>query len=358
MGAVHNELTKKIGLRWPIFQAPMAGVSTPAMAAAVSNAGGLGAVGIGAASVDQARAMIQEIHTATDKPFHVNVFCHPPAQADAEVEGAWLAKLAPLFERFSAAPPVELHEIYKSFSADTDMQDMLVQERPAVVSFHFGLPPAAVISALHNAGVMLLASATSLAEGLQVQAAGIDGVVAQGWEAGGHRGVFDPEGADDRLPALELTQTLVAALDIPVIAAGGLMDGADIAAALSVGASSAQLGTAFIGCPESLADAGYRAALHSDAAEDTMMLAQISGRAARCLANDFTVWAAQNGDVQVPNYPIAYDAGKALNAAAKAAGSTGFGAQWAGMGAPRARSMPAADLVADLAAEMQIAVAD
>lgn len=351
------DLIKRIGLQWPIFQAPMAGVSSPAMAAAVSNAGGLGALGVGAASVDQARAMIRDTRASTDKPFNVNVFCHRPARLDAVANDAWLTRMAPLFEQFSAAPPTALHEIYRSFQVDPDMLAMLLEERPAVVSFHFGLPSTEIIAALRRAGIVLLASATSLVEAQQVLAAGLNGVVAQGWEAGGHRGIFDPDGADDKLSGLDLTGILVGDLDIPVITAGSVMTGADIAAALSAGASAAQLGTAFIDCPESLADTAYRAALHSPAAQETIMLAEISGRSARCLANGFTNWAAQLGDAQVPDYPIAYDAGKALNAAAKAAGKTGFGAQWAGQGAPRARSLPAAELVEVLVKEMEAELA-
>lgn len=357
MDVVLPKLIRRIGLRWPILQAPMAGVSSPAMAAAVSNAGGLGALGIGAASVDQARVMIRETRVATDKPFNVNVFCHRPARSDGSVEAAWVAQMAPLFERFSATPPLELHEIYRSFQAYPDMLEMLLEEHPALVSFHFGLPSTETIAALREAGIVLLASATSLVEAQQVQAAGLDGVVAQGWEAGGHRGTFDPDGLDEKLTALQLTRILVEELDIPVITAGGVMTGADIAAALSAGAVAAQLGTAFIDCPESLADTAYRAALHSSAAEETIMLAEISGRSARCLANGFTNWAAQLGDVQVPDYPIAYDAGKALNAAAKAAGESGYGAQWAGMGAPQARCLPAAKLVEVLVQEMDEALA-
>lgn len=355
MTTEQSGLIKQIGLHWPIFQAPMAGVSSPAMAAAVSNAGGLGALGIAAAKIDMARSAIRDTRAETDSPFNVNVFCHRPAHPDAEVETAWIARMAPLFQQFSAAPPVSLREVYTSFLANPDMLTMLLEERPAVVSFHFGLPSGEAIAALREAGIVLLASATSLAEAQSVQAAGIDAVVAQGWEAGGHRGIFDPAGLDERLPALALTRLLAEALEIPVIMAGGVMTGADIAAALSAGASAAQLGTAFIDSPESMADAAYRATLHSSAANNTTILTGISGRPARCLSNDFTAWAAAQGSVQVPDYPIAYDAGKALNAAAKAAGENGFGAQWAGMGAPQARSMPAGELVNVLAQEMQVA---
>ena len=170
-----------------------------------------------------------------------------------------------------------------------------------------------------------------------IAGAGIDVVVAQGFEAGGHRGQFDPDALDDCLGTLALTRLLVRALDIPVVAAGGIMDGAGIAACLVLGASAAQLGTAFVGCPESAADAGYRAALFSAAAEHTVMTRAISGRPARCLANKFTALGALVEAGAIPDYPVAYDAGKALHAAAKSAGESGFGAQWAGQGAPLAR---------------------
>ena len=162
--------------------------------------------------------------------------------------------------------------------------------------------------------------------------------------------MFDPDGPDDRLGTVALTRLLVRKLDIPVIAAGGIMDGAGIAASLTLGAAAAQLGTAFIACPESSADAGYRAALLGPAAEHTVMTAAISGRPARCLANRFTALGAGVEPGAVPDYPIAYDAAKALHAAAKAAGEFGYGAQWAGQGAPLARAVPAAELVAASAA--------
>ncbi len=237
------------------------------------------------------------------------------------------------------------------------MLAMLLEERPKVVSFHFGIPAAQRIAALREAGIVLLATATNLSEAKIIAGAGIDGVVAQGFEAGGHRGVFDPEAPDDCLGTLALTRLLVRALDIPVIAAGGIMDGAGIAACLLLGASAAQLGTAFVGCLESAADAGYRAALFSAASEHTAMTRAISGRPARCLANKFTALGAEVEGGAIPDYPIAYDAGKALNAAAKTAGEAGFGAQWAGQGAPLARKMPAAMLVAELRSELERSLA-
>jgi nitronate monooxygenase len=266
-----------------------------------------------------------------------------------------LARLRPEFQRYAAEPPPVLREIYTSFLVDEDMLTLLVQTRPAVVSFHFGLPTLSQLERLHGAGIVLIASATSLDEAQAIAAAGMDAVIAQGYEAGGHRGVFDPAAPDDRLGTLALTRLLVRALKIPVIAAGGIMDGAGVAAALQLGAAAAQLGTAFIDCPESLADSGYRAALKSEAAHHTEMTAVISGRPARSLPNRFTRWGRSVAAQDIPAYPIAYDAGKALHAAAKAATEFGYGAQWAGQGAPLARSLPAAELVCELVKELRAA---
>ncbi|MBA4016297.1 MAG: nitronate monooxygenase [Pirellula sp.] len=343
----------KLGIELPIIQAPMAGVSTPEMAAAVSNAGALGSIGIGSVDAEAARQMIVAIRAKTDRPFQVNVFCHRPAMADAAREAAWLHRLEPEFARYGAKPPARLTEIYRSFLTDDAKLAMLLAERPAVVSFHFGLPDRERIDALRAAGIVLLATATSLAEGRAIAAAGIDGVVAQGYEAGGHRGVFDPAKPDDRLGTMALTRLLVQKLDLPVVAAGGIMDGAGIAAALALEAVAAQLGTAFIGCPESSADAGYRAALHDPAAQQTVMTAALSGRPARCLANRFTALGDRIEPGVIPDYPIAYDAAKTLHAAAKSAGEFGYGAQWAGQGAPLARALPAAELVAQLRSELK-----
>lgn len=343
-------LLQSLGIPLPIVQAPMAGTSTPELAAAVSEAGGLGSIAVGATDAAGARAMIESLRALTARPFNVNLFVHAAPNRNAVREAAWLAELAPLFARFDAEPPAELKTIYRSFAEDDDMLGLLVELAPPVVSFHFGLPDAGRIAALRQAGCLLLASVTSPDEAARAEAAGIDAVVAQGYEAGGHRGVFDPELPDDRLGTLALTRLLVRESRLPVIAAGGIMDGTGIRAALDLGAMAAQLGTAFVGCPESAADAAYRMALASPAARHTVMTAAISGRRARCLANLFTAWA-DHAEAHVPDYPVAYDAGKALNAAAKATGEGGFGAQWAGQGAPLARFLPAAELIALLAGE-------
>ncbi len=336
----------------PLIQAPMAGISTPSLAAAVSNAGALGSIGVGATNVAGARTMIRSVRERTSRSFNVNLFCHRPARAEPTVEAAWLERLRPRFERFGAQPPTHLKEIYKSFVEDDEMLGMLLAEKPPVVSFHFGIPSLERIQALRDAGIILLASATSLHEARRIADAGVHAVVAQGYEAGGHRGVFDPDSRDDQLGTLALTRLIVRNVGVPVIAAGGLMDGAGIGAALQLGAAAALLGTAFISCAESDADAGFRAALASDAAHHTVMTRVISGRPARCISNLFTAFGEGIPAPEIPCYPIAYDAGKALNAAAKAAGESGFGAHLAGQGAPLSRPMPAADLVATLAREI------
>lgn len=341
-------LTERLSLTHPLFQAPMAGIATPALAAAVSNAGALGGLGLGAAGAEGAARMIRDTQSLTVRPFNVNLFCHAPARRDPAIEAAWIARSAPLFAEFDARPPEALAEIYRSFLDDPAMLAVLLDLRPAVISFHFGLPRPDQLAALRHTGAVLLASATDLPEARAIASAGLDGVIAQGWQAGGHRGIFDPDAPDSRLTTEDLTRRIRDELPLPVVAAGGLMDGRDIARALSWGAEAAQLGTAFIACPESAADADYRARL---AGGRTVMTRAISGRPARCLENRFTLWAGDQPQDATAPYPCAYDLGKALNAAARAGGETGFGAHWAGTGAARARALPAADLVAELARE-------
>lgn len=334
----------------------MAGVSTPAMAASVSNCGALGSIGIGAADLAGARQMIEETQRLTNEPFNVNVFCHAPAVADEQKETAWIKRLQPLFEKFGAQPPAHLKEIYKSFVDDEPCLELLLELKPKVVSFHFGLPPKSFIERLKAANVVLLATATNIDEAQMIAAAGVDAIVAQGYEAGGHRGIFDPANGDSCLSAAALTRTIAGKIGIPVIMAGGIMNGAGINAALKLGAQAAQLGTAFVLCDESQADKYYRQAMLSQAAYSTVMTAVISGRSARCLENSFTRLAGTVLPNEIPSYPIAYDAAKALNAAGKQAGDGGYGAQWAGQGAPLARSMKTAELIEKLKEEMNVSL--
>jgi nitronate monooxygenase len=347
-----NTLLDLLDIRVPIIQAPMASVSTPEMAAAVIAAGGLGSLGVGATNAAGARDMIRAVRLRTPGALNVNVFCHQPPRRDAALEAAWIERLRPEFESVRAEPPGALQEIARSFLVDEAMRNVLLEEKPRVVSFHFGPPPAETIRELLQAGIVLLGSATNLSEALTLQQAGVHAVIAQGFEAGGHRGVFQPDRDDERLGTFALTRLLVSRLTVPVIATGGIMDGAGIAAVLALGASAAQLGTAFLACAESQANEQYRAALKSEAAYHTVVTRVISGRPARCLANRFTRLGSNVADSSVPPYPLPYDAARALSAAATAAHESGYGAQWAGQGAPLVRTGTAAQLMQMLTTEL------
>ena len=213
-------LLNRLNITMPIVQAPMAGVSTPALAAAVSNAGGLGSLGVGATNAAGARKMIEETRALTDRAFNVNLFVHATPTPDAAREAAWLQTMRPLFAAYNSEPPKELRTIYQSFAEDDAMFQMLLDTAPPVVSFHFGLPGADRIKALKAAGCTLLATATNLTEACAIADAGCDAVVAQGYEAGGHRGMFDPSAPDDRLGTFALTRLLATTSTLPVIAAG------------------------------------------------------------------------------------------------------------------------------------------
>ncbi|WP_246195324.1 NAD(P)H-dependent flavin oxidoreductase [Paracoccus litorisediminis] len=329
----------------------MAGTSTPALAAAVSNAGGLGALGIGSSSVAQARAMIEETRRLTSRPINVNVICHQREEPDPARDSEWLAFLA-LFAEFGITPPVRLEEIYKSFVDDEDAFTLLTETRPEVVSFHFGLPAPEKIAALRALGTKTMATATNLVEARAIKEAGVDAIVAQGIEAGGHRGMFDPAAPDERLGTSVLVRLLVQNQSLPVIAAGGIMDGQGVRAALDLGAAAAQLGTAFILCPESAANAAYHESLSGARAFHTRLTAALSGRPARGMVNRFIEYCEASKQ-RPAGYPYAYDAAKQLSAGAVKQGEHGFAAQWAGQGAPLARAMPAADLMRLLARELR-----
>ena len=347
-----DDVLHLLHIQHPIIQAPMVGVSTPQLAAAVSNAGALGSIGLGASTAQQAREMIHATRALTDRPINVNLFCHAPAVSDPLREAAWLEHLAPFFAEFGASPPAKLSEIYRSFLADEATLEVLLSERPAVASFHFGLPPAEWIRALRDVGTASLACVTTPEEALLAEQAGVDALIAQGVEAGGHRGVFDPA-LDRQIGLLALIPLIARQTRLPVIGAGGIMDGHAITAAMCLGAAAVQLGTAFILCPESAANAQYRTALQGERAQRTQITAAISGRPARGLVNRLFTDVGRPGAPALPDYPITYDAAKALHAAASARDNNDFAVQWAGQGAPLARALPASELVELLAREMK-----
>jgi nitronate monooxygenase len=346
-----QQFLARLAIAHPIIQAPMAGVATPRLAAAVSEAGGLGSLGIGASTAAQSRQMIEETRALSARPINVNVFCHKPAERHAANEAAWLAHLSPLFEEAGAPAPISLEEIYTTFLHDEETFRMLLELRPAVVSFHFGLPPDERIAALRQAGIFTMATATNLQEARSIEEAGVDAIVAQGIEAGGHRGMFVPEETDERLSTSVLVRLLVQKTRLPIIAAGGIMDGQGIKAALDLGAVAAQLGTAFILCPESSANAAYRENLKSGRAAVTRLTAVLSGRPARGIVNRLIAHGEAAGSPPPAAYPVAYDAAKQLHAAAAKLGNHEFAAHWAGQGAPLAREMPAKELMDVLVAE-------
>ncbi|MFV0409665.1 MAG: NAD(P)H-dependent flavin oxidoreductase [Paracoccus sp. (in: a-proteobacteria)] len=333
-------LLERIGMRVPIVQAPMAGVSTPKLAAAVSNGGGLGSLGVAAMDAGRAGEEVRQTRALTGALFNVNVFCHRVPVRDAVREQAWLDGLVPDFARFGTAPPAALSDGYRPFPDDPDMLAMLLAERPGVVSFHFGLPPADQITALRESGAVLLGSAVNRKDAQKIKAAGLDGIVAQGWQAGGHRGLFDENGPDARLGVLDLLADLKD-VALPLIAAGGIMTGADVRAALDAGAAAAQCGTAFLVAEEAGTSPAHRAAL---AGGQTRMTRAISGRPARGVEN----LISSRDDSAAPDYPLPYSALKALHGVAAKAGEYGYGPFWAGTGCAAARPGTAEEILARL----------
>ncbi|MBV7434452.1 nitronate monooxygenase [Cardiobacteriaceae bacterium TAE3-ERU3] len=341
-------------LQYPIIQAPMAGVATPQLAAAICNTGGLGSLGLGASTATTADHAIRELKALTDKPYNLNFFCHQTPKRDPQCEQAWLAHLAPHFAQFGQQPPAALEELYLPLANNPAMLELIATHRPPVVSTHFGLPPSDLIELVHNYGGIVMVSVTSLDEGKHAAQAGIDVLIAQGVEAGGHRGHFDAA-HDEEIALHPLLCDLTTNLDLPVIAAGGLMDGRDIAAVINLGAAGAQLGTAFLLCPEAATSAAHRAALNSPAAQHTALTRSISGRAARGIRGTFQQHIDDNTPT-IPDYPITYDAAKQLHGIASAHNNHDYSPNWAGQGAARCREMPAGELLITLVNEYKKAL--
>ncbi len=344
-----SRLVQQFNLRAPIVQAPMAGVSTVELAAAISNAGGIGSLGLGHVDVETARAQIQQLQQATSGPININFFCHQPETTNQERELHWLYLLTEYFKEFNASVPTRLGEGYASAWNNPPLIEMLCATKPTIVSFHFGLPEATALQRLQEAGIQVWGCATNFTEAKFLEHAGVDAIIAQGVEAGGHRGIFNPL-IDSALPLSSLLAQLKLPVQIPVIAAGGIMTGAAIAAAQVLGADLAQLGTAFIACPESAADEAYKAALLSQRAYDTAITPVFSGRPARGLRNRMHE-QIHPMRADLPAYPVAYNAAKALHQAASATGNSDFAAHWAGQGAPLARALPASQLFTELCHE-------
>ena len=335
------------GTRYPLIQAPMAGgPSTPELVAAVANAGGLGSLAAAYLSPAQITSAITRIRDLTDRPFAVNLFTLDAAPLDRD-PGPMLALLRGYHSELALPPPSLPERPAERFD---EQAAAVLAARVPVFSFTFGIPAPAWLSAFRAAGTQVVGTATTVEEAELLAAAGVDAVVAQGAEAGGHRGTFSGRFEDAMVPTLALVRASVAAVRCPVLAAGGIMDGAGIRAALAHGAAAVLLGTAFLVCPESGAPAAHKAAVLA-AAEDTTVVTRVfSGRPARGLRNRFVTEVEPHGDAVLP-FPWQNAATRTLRAAAARAGTADLLSLWAGQRARLARALPAAELVATLAAE-------
>lgn len=360
-----SSLLAALSLRLPIIQGPMTGSDTPALAAAVSASGGLGMLGCGMRSPDAMAEAAAQVRQWTDRPFGMNLFVQDTPAPDAATVAAALERLAPLYAEFglTAAAPARWCE---DFNAQLDA---LIAARPAVASFTFGILTAAQVGRLHAAGCHVIGTATTVAEALAWADVGADAVCASGMEAGGHRGTFlaaggtpgtQPSLADfaaamvGTLPLVAQCVDALAPRGIPVVAAGGIMDGRGIAAAQALGAQAVQMGTAFLACDESGISAAYRAALQAATATDTRTTGALTGRPARGIANTL-MERLHPDEAHVPAYPLQNALTGALRRACAQAGRADYLSLWAGQGVGAVRPMQAAALMAVLEREWHAA---
>jgi nitronate monooxygenase len=338
-----------LGVEVPIIQAPMAGVQGGALAVAVSNAGGLGSLPCAALSVEGMRVELASIVAQTTKPFNVNFFCHAPPAPDAAQETAWRAALAPYYAELGLDPAALPGDAARTPFGE-QAAAVLADFKPRVVSFHFGLPSESLLARVRAWGSRILSSATTVAEARWLEARGVDAVIAQGLEAGGHRGHFLSDDLGAQLGTLALVPQIVDAVKVPVIAAGGIADARGVAAALALGASAVQIGTAYLLCPEATTSAVHRRALECDAARTTALTNVFTGRAARGIVNRLM---KELGPLSAaaPAFPLAAAAVAPLRAAAEREGRGDFSPLWAGQNVSGCRRVPAAELTRSLFAE-------
>ena len=334
-----------LGIELPILQAPMAGAQGSDLAAAVSAAGGLGALPCAMLAPEQIRTEVAAIRARTDRPFNLNFFCHAPTP-DAAREAAWRERLLPYYRETGVDPA----SIKAASRAPFDDAFCAVVEdvRPAVVSFHFGLPSDALLARVRAAGAKILSSATTVAEARWLAARGCDAIIAQGAEAGGHRGMFLTTDVAAQVGTMALTPQVVDAVNLPVIAAGGIADARGVAAAFALGASAAQVGTAYLLCPEAKISETWRKALR-EAADDSSVLTNVfSGRPARGLRNRLV---NEQGPLSphAPTFPLASAAVAPLRASTEPQGCGDFASMWTGQAGPLAKERPAQQLTRELA---------
>lgn len=334
--------------RLPLIQAPMAGVQGSALAIAVSNAGGLGSLPCAMLSPDALRKELTAITTQTDKPYNVNFFCHTPPVADASREAAWRDSLASYYAEFDIdAAKISAGAGRAPF--DVALAEVLSEFKPPVVSFHFGLPSPELLALVRGWGGIVMSSATTVAEAVWLDEHGADLIIAQGLEAGGHRGMFLTDDLSTQMGTFALLPQIVRAVRCPVVAAGGIADAQGVAAALRLGACAAQVGTAYMLCPEATTSAVHRAALQSKDAQHTALTNLFTGRPARGIMNRFM---REQGplSVRAPAFPLAGSATAPLRAKAEALGRGDFSPLWAGQNTSGCKAVPAAELTRALCA--------
>ena len=344
-----RRLIDLFGIEHPIIQAPMAGPSTPELAAAVSNAGGLGSLAFAMSTVEQARADFARVRSLTNKTYSVNFFCHTPPLPDAAAEARWRKRLAAFAIEQGLDPEAPLPTANRT-PFDAAMCDLVVANRPRIVSFHFGLPEPRLLEPVKAAGCIVVSSATTVAEARWLEAHGADAIIAQGFEAGGHRGMFLTSDLAGQVGTMALVPQVVDAVKVPVIAAGGIGDARGIAAALALGAAGAQLGTAYLFTPEAKVSALHRAALAAGRDDGTALTNVFTGRPARGLINRVM---REVGPISAdaPQFPLAAGAMAPLRAAAETKGSSDFTPLWSGQASALGLAMGAAALTQKLATE-------
>ncbi len=331
----------------PLIQAPMAGVQRSALAIAVSNAGGLGSLPCALLTPDEMRQELGALRAHTDKPFNVNFFCHAQPSPDEERARAWQERLAPYYRELDVQPPATSVPVGRA-PFNFEAARLLEEFRPAVVSFHFGLPAADLLGRVKATGAKVIASATTVAEAQWLEAQGVDAIIAQGLEAGGHRGMFLSNDLTAQMSTFALVPQLVSHVHVPIIAAGGIADAAGVAAAMALGASAVQVGTAYLLCPEATTSPLHRQALASEQAKHTAITNIFTGRPARGIVNRLM---REIGPINpaAPAFPLASASVSALRAAAEARGSSDFSAMWAGQNISGCRAVGAAQLTRELA---------
>ena len=339
----------------PLIQAPMAGAHGPELAMAVCRAGGLGSLPTAMLTPDRLREQIAVVRRATDAPFNVNFFCHAEPAPDPEIEARWRNRLAPYYAEAGLDPPATSAGSARAPFGEA-LCAVIEETRPAVVSFHFGLPPAPLVARIKAAGALILSSATTVAEARWLEQRGADVIIAQGREAGGHRGMFLSDDIDGQPGLISLLPQVRDAVRLPVVAAGGISDGRAIAAAFALGADAVQIGTAYLRTPEATISPLHRAALASARDDATRLTNVFTGRPARGLINRFVAEVGPMSE-DAPQFPLAAGAAAPLRAAGEKRGSSDFSPLWAGESAALTREDDAEALTQRLWADAQAVMA-